>query len=455
MNKLDRSVVDALYDGRGDQPFDPIPLLKVVLYEYLNGHQSPAKWAEHVRENIPVKWLARGYVPSRTVWYNFRDRASKYIEQVHTQIVQRAVDEEIVDPTTGIQDGTSTAACASRHRMINRTTLDNRIKQLDAAIAGTSTSEQPKWIPPTESGKDELRQRMEIASQVLNQRIEENAKKPSDKRKDPNKIVVSTSDPDAPLGRDKMKVYRPLYTVQWMVTTTCFILSYLCEASATDAGTLAPMIDKTKTIVGDRLKNVVVDGGYLSILDLKAARERNIQLVAPVDSTPSTSTEGRKDFEQIARDDFVWDAEQNHYRCPSGKILKYVDRNRKQRHSGQFLWEKRYRTKPADCQDCPLIAQCLKEGATNKTIKRLEGQELLDEHRTIMEKKEMQELYKLRGQTVELTFADAKAHRRMTQFHGRGLWRAETESGLMVVAQNLLRLDKLERNRTSPSNSTT
>ncbi len=420
MNKLDRSVVDALYDGRGDQPFDPIPLLKVVLYEYLVGEQSPARWVLHARDNDPVKWLARGYVPSRTAWYNFRNRASKYIEQLHNQIVQRAIDAEIVDATTGIQDGTSTAACASRHRMINRPTLDKRIEQLDAAIAGTSTEELPKWIPPTESGKDELRQRMEVASQVLNQRIQANAKKPSGKRKDPNKIVVSTSDPEAPLGRDKMKVYRPLYTVQWMVTTTCFILSYLCEASATDAGTLAPMVDKTKTIVGDRLKNVVADGGYLSILDLKAARERNIQLVAPIDATASSSIEEREDFAQIARDDFVWDAEKKHYRCPSGKILRYVDRERKRRHSDQFLWENRYRTKPEDCQGCPLIARCLKEGATNKTIKRLEGQELLDEHRTNMAKTEMQELYKLRGQTVELTFADAKGHRRMTQFHGRG-----------------------------------
>ncbi len=192
MNKLDRSVVDALYDGRGDQPFDPIPLLKVVLYEYLVGEQSPARWVLHARDNDPVKWLARGYVPSRTAWYNFRNRASKYIEQLHNQIVQRAIDAEIVDATTGIQDGTSTAACASRHRMINRPTLDKRIEQLDAAIAGTSTEELPKWIPPTESGKDELRQRMEVASQVLNQRIQANAKKPSGKRKDPNKIVGSS-----------------------------------------------------------------------------------------------------------------------------------------------------------------------------------------------------------------------------------------------------------------------
>ncbi len=131
-------------DGRGDQPFDPIPLLKVVLYEYLVGEQSPARWVLHARENDPVKWLARGYVPSRTAWYNFRNRASKYIEQLHNQIVQRAIDAEIVDATTGIQDGTSTAACASRHRMINRPTLDKRIEQLDAAIAGTSTEELPK-----------------------------------------------------------------------------------------------------------------------------------------------------------------------------------------------------------------------------------------------------------------------------------------------------------------------
>lgn len=455
VNKLDRSIVDALYEGRGDQPYDPIPLLKAVLYEYLVGEQSPARWTRDARDHDPVKWLARGYVPSRTAWYNFRDRAAKFIEQVHNQIVHRAVDAELVDPTIGIQDGTSTAACASRHRMLNRPTLDKRIKQLDAAISGTSTEELPKWIPPTASGKGDLRQRMEIASDILDKRIEANAKKPNGSRKDPKKIVVSISDPDAPLGRDKMKVYRPMYTIQWMVTTAYFILSYLCEPSCTDAGTLAPMIDKTKTIVGDRLQKVLADGGYLTIVDLKVARERNVQLVAPVDSSPSTSPENRKGSEEITRNDFVWDAENNRYQCPGGKFLRYVFRERKQRHSGESLWESRYKTKPEDCQGCPLLAHCLKKGATCRTLKRLEGQELIDEHRTTMAKQEMKELYRLRGQTIELAFADAKGHRRMTQFHGRGHWRTQAETGLIVVAQNLMRLDALERNRPSPSDSTT
>jgi hypothetical protein len=34
---------------------------------------------------------------------------------------------------------------------------------------------------------------------------------------------------------------------------------------------------------------------------------------------------------------------------------------------------------------------------------------------------------------------------RRQRFHGRGLARARTETGLMVVAQNLLRLDHLEK----------
>jgi transposase len=42
VNRLDRTVIDQLYHGRGSDPFDPIPLLKMVLFQYLKGNQSPA-----------------------------------------------------------------------------------------------------------------------------------------------------------------------------------------------------------------------------------------------------------------------------------------------------------------------------------------------------------------------------------------------------------------------------
>ena len=78
-------------------------------------------------------------------------------------------------------------------------------------------------------------------------------------------------------------------------------------------------------------------------------------------------------------------------------------------------------------------------------IKRTEGEELLEAQRSKMLEEDVQERYGLRGQTVERSFGDAKGNRRVDRFHGRGLARARTETGLLTLAQNLLRLDNLQR----------
>ena len=457
VNRLDRSAIDAVYQGRGSRPFDPVPLLKMVLYQYLKGHQSPATWFEEARLNQAMQWLGRGYVPCRRTWYDFRDRASPFIEQDHQQIIQRALDEQRLDPTVGVQDGTAVAACASRHRMVNRPTLEKRKAQLEAILAGRFDEDVPQWVPPTQSGQQELGERMQAAADVLAQRIEKNSDKPSDKRQDPDKIPVSLSDPAAPLGRDKRKVFRPLYTVQYVVAPgSLLIMSYCCEPAVTDAGTLAPMIDKTQQAVGGRLKTMLADAAYCSIVDLQDCQQRNVELLAPVQSNSWTEAKKqRKPDRQIPREEFTWDAAENCYHCPQGQRVDYVDRTRKRRHGDRELWESRYRCEVVHCHGCPLAGKCLRPGSASRTIKRLENQELLDAQRKKMADPEAQTRYRLRGQTVELAFADSKGNRQWTRFHGRGPERARTETGLMVVAQNLRRLDRLERNPLNPEKTNT
>jgi hypothetical protein len=424
-------------------------LLKIVVFQYLKGNQSPAAWVEEAQFSQPMQWLGRGYAPSRRTWYEFRDRAGTFIEQVHQQIISRALEVELLDPTVGVQDGTTVAACASRHRTVSRPALEKRVEQLNAIIEGKFDEEVPKWVPASDSGKRDLAERMKQASEVLAERIEKNASKPCDKRRDPDKIQVSLSDPQAPLGRDKLKVFRPLYTVQYVVSPhSYFIMSYCCEPSATDAGTLAPMIDKTQAAVGGRLQTMMADAAYCSIVDLQECQQRGIELLAPVQSNSFTeSKKGQNPHQQIPRDEFQWNPAENCYTCPEGHRLEFHDRTRKQRHSEHQLWEYRYRCDPIHCGACPLAAKCLRAQSSCRTIKRLEGQTLLDAQRTKMADPEVQARYRLRGQTVELAYADIKENRRLRRFHGRGPSRARTETGLMVVAQNLLRLDRLERNR--------
>ena len=85
----------------------------------------------------------------------------------------------------------------------------------------------------------------------------------------------------------------------------------------------------------------------------------------------------------------------------------------------------------------------------------MEGQELLDAQREKMEQAHHKERYKLRGQTVERGFADAKGNRGFNRYHGRGIRRARAETGLLVLAQNLLRLDRLQRDALNPHQTDT
>ena len=71
-----------------------------------------------------------------------------------------------------------------------------------------------------------------------------------------------------------------------------------------------------------------------------------------------------------------------------------------------------------------------------------------------MARKDVKAQYALRGQTVERSFGDANGNRRLDRYHGRGLPRARTEAGLLVLAQNLQRLDRLRRNATNPNKNT-
>lgn len=459
LGQLDSTVLHEVYRGRGRAAYEPVAMLAMVLYMMLQGIGSPAQWCEQAKFNEAVQWLGYGYQPARRTWYDFRDRLSKCIETLHTQLIQIAIDQELVDPSMGVQDGTSFAACASRHRMVNEKTLATRQQVLEDLLSGSAAEddETPKWVPPTTAGREELAERIERAHEVLQQRIEENAKKPSDKRKDRDKIVVSLSDPDAPLGRDKRKVYRPLYTVQHVVEpTSLLILGYQCEAAVCDTGTLAPMIDRVQEVVGGRLQCMMADAAYCTILDLQDCQKRGVELLAPVQanslSKPKKNTNG---VGLSNRDEFEWDAEHQTFRCPARHHLKYHSQQTKWRQGDRTLIQFRYHCPPEHCKSCRLASGCVRDPTKGRTVTRMEGQDLLDAQRKKMERPEVKERYRLRGQTVELGFADAKGNRRFDRFHGRGLTRVRTETGLLVLSQNLLRLDRLQRDATNPGENDT
>jgi transposase len=72
VQELDCSSLEELYHGVGSKAHHPELMLKIALYETVEGRLSPAAWARDAQESYPVQWLAMGIQPCRSAMYNFR-----------------------------------------------------------------------------------------------------------------------------------------------------------------------------------------------------------------------------------------------------------------------------------------------------------------------------------------------------------------------------------------------
>jgi transposase len=266
-------------------------------------------------------------------------------------------------------------------------------------------------------------------------------------------IVVSLTDPDATFARDKEKTFCFLYTSQFIVdSASLLVLGYSVSPENTDVGTLAPMIDKVQSLIGGTLKKLSVDAGYTSLLDLIDCDDRGIDLLGPVQSNSFTAKKQQeKGSQQISKDEFLWLEDEQTFQCPQGHKLIFEYQERIQRHAGRHIHCDIYRCPPKFCSGCPLKG-CAKNPARGRSVRRMERQELIDAQQAKMQCEENKAAYRKRGQTVERPFADAKGHRNFGRLHGRGLRRARAEVGLLVLAQNLLTMNRLRKNALTAEN---
>src|SRR5262249_30909382 len=140
---------------------------------------------------------------------------------LNRQITQRALELGLTSGTRAAQDGSTFAASATRYRLPNQKTLSQRQQLLEQACAADLAQQpwaaRPYWMAATPAGGRQQRQRFARASQVLEQRHQENQAKRACDRQKPEAIRVAPSDPEAVPGPDKEKVYRPLYNLQFVI----------------------------------------------------------------------------------------------------------------------------------------------------------------------------------------------------------------------------------------------
>src|SRR6266581_774269 len=192
-----------------------------------------------------------------------------------------------------------------------------------------------------------------------------------------------------------------------------------------DRHQLAPMAFKAQQATGCEQVTALADRGYFRGDQVLSCEGTG---VAPVVPKTLTSSGAKRGF--FTRQDFIYDAEQDHYTCPAG--AKLTKANRRADHTEDFDF---YRHLSA-CFTCPLRSRC--SPTKLRRIKRWENEDVLDRMQDRLDR--MPEAMGVRRQTVEHPFGTLKAWMGATHFLTRTLDKVRTEMSLHVLAYNLKRM---------------
>jgi transposase len=276
---------------------------------------------------------------------------------------------------------------------------------------------------------------------LLAQHAQREHRKAKRKRRAAEQVRVCANEPEAALGRDKLKTFRPLYNVQLVSDLrTPLILDYGVYASNTDAGLLIPTLQQLRQPLGCLPRRVLVDGLYATAANLAYCERHGVTLYAPAADRPSGARAGGAPAKAkyLSKEHFRWDAAEQTYYCPQGHRLLPSGGQRERRELDQEVWVTRYRCPPAHCQACPRAAACTPAPHRGRTVKRSEHEEKVEALRQRMGTPEGQALYKQRSQSVEPRIGDLKAHRGLRCFTGFGRALAQVQVGLLVLVHNAL-----------------
>jgi hypothetical protein len=174
---------------------------------------------------------------------------------------------------------------------------------------------------------------------------------------------------------------------------------------------------------------VVADRGYHKGEAIKDCYDAGIKVLVP-----ETLTSGNRAVGRFDKEDFQYEVEADHYRCPAGEILQRRFSTVQKGKSMQV-----YFSSLSVWRNCKLKAKCTSSG--QRRIRRREHEGLPD----VMEQelRNTPDAMPIRSRTVEHPFGTLKAWMGSTHFLMRRLKNVRTEMSLHVLAYNLRRMSSI------------
>ena len=304
VDQLDLSAMHAVYgeEKRGQPPYDPRLMTKLLVYGYCTGVFSSRRIQKRLQEDIPFKVLAAGNEPDFRTISDFRKIHIGTLQGLFEQVLEMALEVGAVKVGRVSLDGTKVKANASKHKAMSygrmnekQQQLREEVKQLlEQAEAADEEEDRRHGDRRGDELPEELRRRetrlakIKQAKKVIEQRAREKAAAEGKsaeeaKRAQPDdKDQYNFTDPESRImksGDGFVQAYNAQAAVE---PEMLLIVGQSVTEAANDKKQLAPLVELIEQQSGQRPAAILADSGYcseenLSYLESAGQPERQIE----------------------------------------------------------------------------------------------------------------------------------------------------------------------------------
>jgi transposase len=284
VDDLDLSRIESVYEqeDRGQPPYNPRMMTKILLYGYCVGVFSSRKIQNRLVENIAFRVLAAGNEPDFRTISDFRKLHRKAVEELFQQVLQLALQAGEMKLGRIALDGSKVKANASKHKAMSYEYMKKREKELreevrdlmaradreDAAEDARYGREKRGDELPEELQRRKTRlKRIREAKRALEERARQEAQeagKAVDKAKPKDKAQYNFTDSESRIMKGSDGFVQG-YNVQAAVEDNFqLIVGQAVVQDANDKEQVEPMVEVIEEQAGQRPEQLLADSGYCS-----------------------------------------------------------------------------------------------------------------------------------------------------------------------------------------------
>ncbi len=295
----------------GRDATDPQLLVALWLYACIRGIGSARELARRCQDSAAFRWLCGGVTVNHRLLSDFRGDHGAALDELFTQVIASLVDKEVVQVSRVSQDGMRVRVSAGAGSFRREERLEELLQQARQHV--TQLRAQVDSPEHASLSAQQRAARKRAAAEKLERLEQAIAQLPELKHKQAEAARraghgkggrqirdrqprVSTSDAEARVMKMPNGGFNPAVNVQLATDTAsrAILGVEVTNEGSDNVGLSAPMRQQVEQRTGGKVRQQLIDGGYMRADDIEQTHAEGVELFVPPKPARKAENRGRE-----------------------------------------------------------------------------------------------------------------------------------------------------------------